>query len=124
MSFRAADSKRRIVLGGRPGVVDDRHDPRQLGNRLYARLLLLGIVVLPRGSPGLAVRSNDLDLGSFQNDADVLLVASEVRAALDIVRLDLYAEFGDAGEDLDAADVAHASTRVPTSTPRRREVAP
>ena len=28
------------------------------------------------------------------------------------------------GEDLDAADVAHASTRVPTSTPRRREVAP
>ena len=70
-------------------------------------------------APAFAVRSNDLDLGSLQNDADVLLVASEVRAALDIVRLDLYAEFCRRGERILTPPTL--LTQAPESRPLRRE---
>jgi hypothetical protein len=70
------------------------------------------IVLLPRGSLGLAVHSNDLDLGSLQNDVDVL-------AALDIVKLDLYAEVRRCGGRILTAPTL--LTQVPESRPLRRE---
>ena len=47
------------------------HDLRQLGGQVYACLLLLDIVALPRGIPGLAALMI-FDCGGLQNDVDVL----------------------------------------------------
>jgi hypothetical protein len=53
--------------------------------------LLIDIAVPPRGNHGLAARSDDMR-GRLQNDVDVLLMTVDVRAALDVVKRELYAE--------------------------------
>src|SRR6202161_3270614 len=63
--------RRRISCPWRLGVVDDLHDLRQLGGQVYARLLLLDIVVLRRGIPGLAALMF-FDREGLQNNVDVL----------------------------------------------------